>query len=344
MKKEVVARLPEHQPIRIGPFTLTETGMNVRGRPTFEQYEAVGIFIKRTHAASGWWLADWLRYGEGREDWREKLSQAQDATGLTEKTLKNVRAIGAIEPSRRRQGVEFALHAEVAGLEPDEQTHWLTEAEAEGWDRRELRVNIRAAKRAKVIEGQAILEGMYRILYADPPWLYDDSGPTFDGSLGKAERHYRGMTVQELCALPIAAHAMPDSTLFLWATTPMLLQTPGPREVIEAWGFTYKSERIWDKVLGMPGHYALDLVHEHLLICTRGNGQPIVPTPHEKSILVERRSNIHSRKPESIRKWIEKHWTAGPYLELFGRERVDGWSVFGDDAALWAEDAATVNA
>jgi hypothetical protein len=53
---------------------------------------------------------------------------------------------------------------------------------------------------------------MYRVVYADPPWLYNDSAPPpIDGSLGKAERHYPGMTIADLCRLPVQAHTWPSS-------------------------------------------------------------------------------------------------------------------------------------
>lgn len=334
-----LARIPQIKPITLGCYTLTTTGLEVKGRPSFAEHEGVGDFIKRAHRASGFWLADWLRYGEDRADWQAQLAQAVDATGLSEKTLKNVRAVGKIEQSRRRDTVEFSHHAAVAALEPEDQSKWLSKAEEEGWTERELRVEIRAASRRMVLEGQASLEGMYRIVYADPPWKYNDSGPTVDGSLGKAERHYAGMTIDELCKLPVKAHVLPDAVLFLWVTTPFLLLNPGPREVIEAWGFEYKTAIAWDKVLGSPGHY-VHVQHEHLAICTRGSCLPDAPTPSPKSVQTERRSEIHSEKPEHFRKIIEKLYIYGPFLELFGRDKREGWDVFGNDARLWAEEVA----
>lgn len=282
-------------------------------------------------------MADWLRYGESRSDWADVLAQAVDATGLSEKTLKNVRAVGAIDPSRRRDGVEFALHAEVVGLEPGEQDYWLERTETEGWTRQELRLEIRAAKRTKVLEGQAALEGMFRVIYADPPWLYNDRGvvPEND-AYGRAERHYPGMTMDELCKLLVAAHALPNAVLFLWVPALMLLEKPGPREVIEAWGFEPKTGMVWDKVLHNFGHY-VSVRHEHLIIATRGSCLPAAPTPD--SVQTIRREGEHSAKPEEFRQIIEKLYTKGPRLELFARKRIEGWTCFGNDARLWAAEA-----
>lgn len=333
MPKRALAKIPPIRPIVIGPYTLTATGCEVHGRPTMEQHEGVGAFIKRAHKASGWWLADWLRYGESRQDWAERLQQLVDATGMSEKTAKNARAIGAIEPSRRRDGVEFSLHGLVAAMEPDQQTYWLEEAEANGWTYRDLRASIHAAKRTRIIDGQAVLAGMYRVIYADPAWPYENRQ---GGGVGAAS-HYPAMTLDAMCKLPVGAHALKDSVLFLWVTAPLILQNPGPREVGEAWGFAYKNQFVWDKVDRNVGHYN-NCNHEILTIWTRGSCLPDVATDLADSVQAVRKSRVHSEKPDEFRSIITKHWTRGPYLELFGRQRVEGWDVFGNDARLWAQE------
>jgi N6-adenosine-specific RNA methylase IME4 len=323
------------QPIVIGCYSLHATGLEVTGKPTLEEHEYVGVFILHAQRAVGWWVADWLRYGESRADWQERLSQVMDGAQIAEKTARNLKYIGEnVAPSRRREDVDISLHSEVASLPPKEQEEWLEKAATEGWSKRELRAEIRASKRRRVIEGQATLQGRYRVIYADPPWLYSDSGPTEDDSLGKAERHYPGMTMAELCKLPIKAHSLPNSVLFMWVTTPMILLNPGPRDVLEAWGFDYKTLFTWDKILGMPGHYS-NVVTEHLVLATRGDGQPDRPTPLPKSLFAERRTSLHSEKPTAIRKMIERQYIVGPYLELFARRRVPGWDCYGNDAGLW---------
>ena len=323
------------KPITIGGFLLTATGMEVHGRPSFTEYEAVGEFIRYTHRRAGFWLSDWLRYGESREDWRAKLSQAVDATGLSAKTLRNVRAIGAIaETVRRPETVDFALHGEVCGMAEADQAVWLERAEVEGWTQREFRLAIRASRRRAVIEGQTVLEGMYRVVLADPPWQYSNRMPGGSGAVD----HYPTMSIAELCRLPVAEHTLPDSVLFLWVTAPIILQNPGPREVGEAWGFTPKQQIIWDKVDGTFSHYTGGN-HEILTIWTRGSCLPDVPNDLPDSVQVIRKSHVHSEKPEEFRQLIMKHWTYGPYMEIFGRELREGWTVVGNDARLWASEA-----
>ena len=332
----------ERQPAKVGGFLLRARSAVPVGRPSIEGWTTALGFAVAANDASPFWIGDLVAYADSRKEWKDKLDQAIAMTGLALQTLHNLGYISRkIEEPERRLAQSVAHADAVAPLARQEQTKWLSKSRTEGWSVRELRTEIRASSRRKVIEGQAVLEGMFRVIYSDPPWAYNDRGDIRVGKSSaykRAEAHYPTMTIEELCKLPVEAHALKDSILFLWVTAPMLLQNPGPREVLEAWGFTYKENFVWDKVLGNFGHYN-HVQHEHLIVATRGSCLPDQPTPQPKSIIVERRSDVHSAKPESVRKMIERHWTVGPYLELFGRERHENWTVFGNDARLWSQDA-----
>lgn len=331
----------DDRPIELDGFKLRARSAVPVGRPKFEHWANAIRFAIATAESAPYWVGDLMRYAENRAEWADRMAQALDITGWSRQTILNYTSIcNRVEEPERRLSPSVKHTDAVAALPREEQTKWLGKARDEGWNERELRVNIRASKRTKVIEGQARLEGLYRVIYADPPWTYFDSGPTKDGSLGKAERRYQTMDVDAIAKLPISEHALPRAVLFLWVPAPLLLQSPGPRDVIDAWGFTYKTGMVWDKVLGNYGHYVHG-VHEHLLICTRGSCLPDRPTPSPKSILVERRGDEHSAKPAGMRKIIEGLYD-GPYLELFGREPVEGWDVFGNDARLWGQEAEAV--
>jgi N6-adenosine-specific RNA methylase IME4 len=335
-----LSRLPRSEPIVIGCYTLHATGLEVVGHPSLAEHQGVGDFIFRAQKAAGWWVADWLRYGATREDWKERLSQVVDAGLCSEKTAQNLKYLGEnVASSRRREDVDISLHFEVADLPAKDQSAWLEEAAAKGYSTRDLRNEIRASKRRRVLESQATLEGMYRVIYADPPWSYGDSGVITQGdAYGRAERHYPSMSMGELCELPVAAHAHADSVLFCWVTAPMLLENPGPREVIEAWGFKPKTGLVWDKVLHNFGHY-VSVRHEHLIIATRGSCLPDRPTPMPDSVQTIRRGDVHSEKPQEFRQLIEQLYD-GPRVELFAREKHPGWQSFGNDARLWAQEAS----
>lgn len=333
----------DERPVEIGGFVLRGRSAEPAGekvKPTIQGWQSAMLYASSSQESSPYWVGDLLNYAESRADWREKLSQAMSVTGLEEGTLHNQAHVARKVKGRAREVAPSISHAaEVAKLTEDEQVEWLETAKTEGWTVRDLRTNITTSRRRKVIAGQATLEGQYRVIYADPPWVYRDATPRPDGSHTRAAEKYPGMTVDDIIKLPIKAHALPNSVLFLWIPAPLLFENPGPREVIEAWGFDYKSNFVWDKVNGMPGSYCR-VNHEHLIIATRGLGTPDRPTPQPDSVFVEKRSDEHSAKPESVRHMIEKLYD-GPYLELFGRKRVEGWTVFGNDARLWHTDVAS---
>lgn len=173
-------------------------------------------------------------------------------------------------------------------------------------------------------------EGAYRVIYADPPWKYGDAlAISKDGtgeSYGPADAHYPQMSIEELCALPIADLAEDNAVLFLWATAPLLEDA---FRVVKAWGFAYKTNFVWDKVKHNMGHYS-SVRHEHLLLCTRGSCTPDVPKLFDSVQNIERTG--HSVKPEEFRAIIDTLYTRGAKIELFARTQHEGWTGWGQQA------------
>lgn len=329
------ALLFDEKPFEIDGFIFKARMVEAIGRPTVAQWQAALKFAEACSSASDYWIGDLLAYADNRVDWKEKIDQIKSITGLAHQTLLNRTYISRHVAVEERAIAPTLSHAKaVAPMERGMQRVWLEKAVTDGLTGSELEAEIRASKRRKVVSGQAVLEGRYRVLYADPPWRYRNTSGTKGNST--ATEHYPSMSIEELCKLPVEAHAHKHAVLFMWVTVPLLLENPGPREVLEAWGFDYASLQTWDKVLGNPGRY-LHIQTEHLVIAERGTCPPDT-SPVPKSLFVERRTE-HSTKPEVARKMIEKMFTSGPYLELFGREPVKGWHVFGNDARLWSQQA-----
>jgi N6-adenosine-specific RNA methylase IME4 len=316
-------------PITIGHYKLGQVGLTVTGTPTFDEHLAAGEYARRSYLRAGWWLGDWLRYGDSRTDWADRIEQAQELTGLARQTLLNLRTLARVAPEQRRPDVDPNLYFPVSGLPPDVQEDIIDMAVAFEWGRREVREEVRVRKRAATVQGQATLEGQYRVVLADCPWLYGQAQPSGSSS----SRHYKPMTIEELCKLPVRAHVTRDAVLGFWVPAPLLYDDPGPRDVLTAWGFTYKALIVWDKVKGAGGFYTEGSV-ELFLICTRGACTPDVPRDLPRSVYVERKTE-HSTKPAWFRQYLAKHWPEGRRLELFGRTPAEGWTVFGDDARLW---------
>jgi N6-adenosine-specific RNA methylase IME4 len=171
-------------------------------------------------------------------------------------------------------------------------------------------------------------QDQFTVIYADPPWKYNDSraGDTV-GATG-AEHHYPTMSLSELKALDISRLAAADSVLWLWATCPLLEDA---LELCQAWGFKYKAQFVWDKVGHNMGHYN-SVRHEVLLICTKGSCTPENVKLFDSVQTIEK-TKKHSEKPEEFREIINTLYPSGKKIELFRRgDAPNGWSVWGNES------------
>jgi len=169
----------------------------------------------------------------------------------------------------------------------------------------------------------------YSIIYADPPWSYRDKA--LAGNRGACCK-YPTLTIEQIKRLPISELAANDCTLFLWSTMPQLNTAIS---VICAWGFTYKTVAFtWVKrnrksdtwFMGMGNWTRANA--ELCLIATKGKPKRINAGVHS---LIESRIEGHSKKPDETRKRIIKLMGDLPRIELFAREKVDGWDSWGNE-------------
>ena len=155
-------------------------------------------------------------------------------------------------------------------------------------------------------------------IYADPPWQYGNQG-----TRAATDNHYQTMTIADLCAMPVETLVADDAHLHLWTTNAFIQEA---FKVIEAWGFEYRSMFIWVKPqMGIGNYWRVS--HEIMLLGIRGDAKRF----NDRSLKswTEASRTKHSAKPESVRHMVEKA-SHGPYLELFGRKLVKGWTVFGN--------------
>jgi N6-adenosine-specific RNA methylase IME4 len=207
----------------------------------------------------------------------------------------------------------------------------------------------------------------YPAVLADPPWQYDDKLKMSDVSRG-ADDHYETMTLREVGDLHflgdcnedrIAGYEIADpAILFLWVTNPFLLTGAGSM-LCRRWGFEPKQLITWVKTkkqftgpctnvtdfdcettswnpvtltdsamqFGM-GHYTRG-VTEHIILGTRGRATKLVKAKNIRNAFFAPRTK-HSRKPVEQYALIEG-LLDGPYLELFARERREGWTQWGKE-------------
>jgi N6-adenosine-specific RNA methylase IME4 len=161
----------------------------------------------------------------------------------------------------------------------------------------------------------------YRIIYADPPWQYGNAMPEY---VTEPQDYYSLMSTSDICEMPVKEITEENAVLFIWSTSPHL---PEALEVVKSWGFKYKTTFIWDKIKHNMGHYN-SVRHEILLVCTKGSCTPDVKKLFDSVVSIER--TVHSKKPDEFRNIIDTLYTYGNKIELFARESIKGWDVFGN--------------
>lgn len=161
------------------------------------------------------------------------------------------------------------------------------------------------------------------VVYADPPWEYDNSGLG-----GSAEKHYDTMGVDEICGLPVDRITRTNSVLFLWATNPLMKEA---LQVMEAWGFEYKTNFVWVKekqTYGKLGFYNYGQ-HEFLLIGVKGSK---LPDGEKPTSIIKGKNDVHSKKPDVVYNIIEKMYPNSNSVELFARNtKRKGWIKWGNE-------------
>lgn len=184
----------------------------------------------------------------------------------------------------------------------------------------------------------------YNIIYADPPWHYsggirsskrgEDGKYLFytpDTTVGRA---YKTQPDQWIADLAVGDMAAEDAVLFLWTTDSHL---PTALKVIEAWGFTYRTVGfVWNKKeksgkqVCYFGKWTMKGT-ELCLLAARGKGHALIKS-HKVRQLVEAERRGHSQKPPEVRDRIMELLGDIPRIELFAREKAEGWDSWGDEA------------
>ena len=169
----------------------------------------------------------------------------------------------------------------------------------------------------------------YKIIYADPPWSYQNGGVPQGG----VDKEYPTMKIEDIKKLPMGELADDTCVLMLWATFPQL---PEALEVINAWGFKYKTLGFsWLKTNkdGSPffgiGYYAKSN-QEVCLLATKGKAHSLVKSNSVSSFVSTGRTK-HSEKPQIFRDKIIELFGDEPRIELFARQKTEGWDVWGNE-------------
>ena len=180
----------------------------------------------------------------------------------------------------------------------------------------------------------------YQIIYADPPWKYSFSGTRSEDK----EDDYSTMKTEDICKFPVSKMADDNCVLFIWGIWTAIDDC---LEVIKSWGFEYKTVGfVWIKVkrnhnINQSSFFPEESFEdffgmgmwtrsntEFCLIATKGKPKPI---SHSVKQLVYSPIREHSRKPDEMRAKIVELMGDVPRVELFSRQKAEGWDVWGNE-------------
>lgn len=169
----------------------------------------------------------------------------------------------------------------------------------------------------------------YQIIYADPPWSYKDKA--LAGNRG-AVCKYPVMTIEDIKKLPVGGVADENCILFLWVTLPKLNEV---FEVIKDWGFEYKTVAFtWVKRNKKSNSWFWGMGRwtranaEICLLATKGKPKRLSASV---SSIIDTPIEGHSKKPSITREKIIQLVGDLPRLEMFARQKINGWDVWGNE-------------
>lgn len=181
----------------------------------------------------------------------------------------------------------------------------------------------------------------YSVVYADPPWSYDWSWGN-----GSNEHTYNTLKTEKIKSFLIdnKISIADNAHLYVWTTNPHLLSGES-LEVVKAWGFEPKSLITWEKTyqnsdLEMGMGYYFRGCTEHLIFAVKGKLK--ILNKVTKNLVDNQQSlafrgvnpKLHSKKPNFFRDLIVKCSGDVPRIELFARERFQGWDSWGNELPM----------
>ena len=196
------------------------------------------------------------------------------------------------------------------------------------------KADIREAKEAAVVaqiaqEPAPLPAGPFRVIVIDPPWKYQSRA---EDITHRARNPYPDMEIDVIKALPVSALAYKDCVLWLWTTNAFISEA---FQCLDAWGFRYKTCLTWVKDRMGLGNWLRGQT-EHCLMAVRGN--PIVTLTNQTTAL-KAPTREHSRKPDEFYALVES-LCPGNRLEMFSRQRREGWQSQGAEVDFYQSPAA----
>lgn len=242
---------------------------------------------------------------------------------IFEKTKAEVIAEAGFTPMQVSRFETLAAHPEIveqAKTEARESQEVVTRSDVLSKIKKEQRKELIQRQVEEIEKGNIEKpDGLFDVIAVDPPWNY---GTSFDADGRRVANPYPEMTQEQLKALEIPAKD--NCVMFLWTTQKFIWDA---KELLDTWGFTYRSMIVWDKEkIGMG-----DLIRMQCEFCLVGiKGSPVFKDNHSVRDIIREPRREHSRKPEEFYRIVDS-LCAGRKLDFFSREERKGWFSYGND-------------
>jgi N6-adenosine-specific RNA methylase IME4 len=261
---------------------------------------------------------------------RSKAASQLNVSGRSVQTAKKVanEASAPVVEAVRAGRIAVDDAVKVVSLPPERQAQLVAKVDA--GEAKTLKEALQKSTRAEIVdrivaEPAPMPAGPFRTIVIDPPWKYESR---VEDVSHRGRNPYPDMTVDEICALPVAKSAHDDCVLWLWTTNAFMRDA---FRCLDAWGFREKTILTWDKVDIGLGDW-LRNVTEHCILAVRG--RPVVQLSAQSTLIREKRRE-HSRKPETFYALVES-LCPGSKLEMFARAGRPGWASWGAEPGKFA--------
>ena len=190
----------------------------------------------------------------------------------------------------------------------------------------------------------------YNIIYADPPWKFKyqsnkrTEGTSEDLNIRDPQKEYSCMDINDIYDLPVKNISDDNCILFLWVTYPLLKE--GIR-TLEEWGFTYKTcgfswikrNKKSDSLFWGLGYWTR-ANNEICLLGTKGKPKRVSKSVHQ---IIYEPIEKHSKKPSCVRSKIVELCGDLPRVELFARQKTNGWDCWGNEVVMQNSNTTNEN-
>ena len=171
----------------------------------------------------------------------------------------------------------------------------------------------------------------YDLILSDPPWKQTKGGLRKCRPNQGKKLDYETLSLDAIKSIHkhFADSAKENHILFCWTIEKFLPET---EKMLAELGYKLHARMIWDKTNGVAPAFTVRYSHEYLLYCYKGKFTPVAKDQRGKFCTVFREpATTHSTKPQIAYDIIEKLYPTAEKVELFARNKREGWDSWGNE-------------